>query len=500
MNIILIVILSLILSFSINAQLPDGSIAPDFTAVDIYGNSYNLYDLLSDGKTVVLDFSTTWCGGCWMYYQSGALEEYLATYGPDSLNESMVLFIESDVTTTMADLLGQNSPSQVNWVANNTLPIIDDASIASKFQITGYPTIMSVCLDRTTTLLPNPPSAGIYNITSQCQPVQTSPEISFRADKTQGCESVSATFIDNSWPRGDVYLWDFGDGSTASGRTVLHEFNQLGQYTISLSSSNIYGTSTSAKVDYINVETGFNQISELVGPIDSSIGTGRYFEHGSQGLIFDALDDMFISSVKVFSDRESMRTIVIHDQMGNLLHEKNIIIGAGEHRINLDFIIPQGTNYRIGLYGDGYLWRNDGGVTYPYQIDSLVNIKESTASIPTQYYYYFYEWEVRHTGCSLPNPLFIQDNKFVNSVTNTPVIDILHTDEITIFPNPSTDFLYVELDNISTKDISIHNAIGRLVQVNIDKKPHQISIDVSSLPKGTYFVRITNKTHKFVKK
>ena len=36
------------------AQLPDGSIAPDFTATDIQGVEHNLYDLLDDGKKVIL--------------------------------------------------------------------------------------------------------------------------------------------------------------------------------------------------------------------------------------------------------------------------------------------------------------------------------------------------------------------------------------------------------------------------------------------------------------
>lgn len=47
--------------FSASAQIADGSVAPDFTATDIDGNTHSLSDYLAEGKTVILNVSATWC-------------------------------------------------------------------------------------------------------------------------------------------------------------------------------------------------------------------------------------------------------------------------------------------------------------------------------------------------------------------------------------------------------------------------------------------------------
>ena len=47
-----------------NAQLSSGSIAPNFIATDIDGNTHDLYSYLDQGKTVVIDVMATWCPPC----------------------------------------------------------------------------------------------------------------------------------------------------------------------------------------------------------------------------------------------------------------------------------------------------------------------------------------------------------------------------------------------------------------------------------------------------
>ena len=142
-------LVALFISFSAAAQLPDGSIAPDWTATDINGVEHNLYSLLDEGKKVIIDFSATWCGPCWSYHNTGALEDIWETYGPDGTDEVYVFFIEGDDTTTLEDLQGTGSATQGDWTAGTGYPIIDDGgSIFDDYDGAYYPTIYTICPNR----------------------------------------------------------------------------------------------------------------------------------------------------------------------------------------------------------------------------------------------------------------------------------------------------------------------------------------------------------------
>lgn len=137
------------------AQLNDGSIAPDFTASDTDGNSWNLYSLLDDGKIVVLNIFGAWDSYAWQYQQSGELQQFFSLYGPEGTNQVVVLNIEAEPSNTLEQLYGPEllsgdyaTETQGDWLTGNPIPVIDNAAIADSLQVNYLPTVFMICPDR----------------------------------------------------------------------------------------------------------------------------------------------------------------------------------------------------------------------------------------------------------------------------------------------------------------------------------------------------------------
>jgi hypothetical protein len=68
-----------------------------------------------------------------------------------------------------------------------------------------------------------------------------------------------------------------------------------------------------------------------------------------------------------------------------------------------------------------------------------------------------------------------------------------------IFPNPATSRVWIRFNNISCRRVDVYNSYGRMV-LNKRSDGQECEIDVSSLGKGFYFLRITDGNSEIVRK
>ena len=250
--------------------------------------------------------------------------------------------------------------------------------------------------------------AGTYTLTIQgtCAPFTSSgitlaPIASHVANIVEAstCEGSGATLTLSDSATGTSYWYD----DAVSGTLI----NTGASYTTpAITSSTTY---------YVESHDTLFGLSGHAGPADNSIGGGLYFT-GDQHQNFDVLKASILRSVLVYSDSAKTRIIELRDNSGAVLQTLTVDIPVGTYTIPLNFTLTPGNNYQLGwqLGTRPHLYRNDGGVSYPYTINNLISVTASSAG--TSRWYCYYNW-------------LVEEEPITCSSTRTPVT-------ATINPNP----------------------------------------------------------------
>ncbi|MBI4646112.1 MAG: M4 family metallopeptidase [Bacteroidia bacterium] len=294
----------------------------------------------------------------------------------------------------------------------------------------------------------------------QCIYPESPPVANFQADVQSTCTG-QVNFTDLSINGPSQWLWNFGDGDTSALQHPIHIYSSSGSYTVMLLATNIYGSDTLQIIDYISVNLPDNPVvvgdtscgagsailsasgsGELLwydSPSDGNLiytgtvfntpfldtttiyyvsnnitysvqytgkpdnsGGGGYFGNPSyiHYLVFDCFTPMTLISVKVYAGGAGNRQIALRDSSFNIIQYLDVYVPDGESRVTLNFNIPVADNLQLVGLESPNLYRNNAGVSYPYEIPGQISIKWSSASTnPYNYYYYFYDWEVQAESC-----------------------------------------------------------------------------------------------------
>lgn len=474
-----------------NAQLAPGSTAPDFTATDVYGESHSLYaDYLDQGKVVLLNISATWCGPCWNYHNTHSLADFYEAYGPNGSDEAMVLYVEGDPSTPVSAIFGEGTGSITwgDWTEGTPYPIIDNGTIANQYQITYFPTLYRICSGGITTELNQLSAANLRdNLSSNCETLVGVPNhVKVLPTDLYICnlEGVTASFE----------VRNYGNNNITEAVLVLKENGTI-IATVNYEGNVEQFSNAVVEFDGLNLNLDANYTVELESINGGAIHYQDYATAEVGEIIISENEVEQVNlEVRVYTDNyPGEASWRIKDSAGNIIASEGPYQGNGNNSGGPDALttivhwieVSESECYTIELldgYGDG--WGYTGGAT------SGLEVFENGNSI------IFVDGSVPFGNDNSGNPL-VKAAAFGTSATLDA--DTFETNTFAMYPNPSNGIVTISATEIV--NIDIIDVTGKTVHQAKSLENNSI-IDLSSLPKGVYLVKVsgekTNTTEKLI--
>ena len=272
----------------------------------------------------------------------------------------------------------------------------------------------------------------------------------------------------------------------------------------------LLGTGTSLTTGDLFENTTFyaENIDETITVIDAQVGQvdheGSDYSTGSpyNGYeVFEAYEDFTLNSVKVITDFPGERQIELRNAADVVLEYLLVDIPSGTTIIDLNFDVPAGTGYRLGTSDDvntetfgeisPKLKRSSAGTNYPYTIDGLMSITNS--SFDESRFYYFYDWHVTGTGtftCQSDRAFIDVEVKVCSAIG-----DISSLNSFAVYPNPANTEFNIELNTEPVKELSVtvSNITGQQIFNKIISNAAgeiNIPVNISEKASGVYMVKV----------
>jgi hypothetical protein len=521
---------------SANAQeTPVGTVVGNFTLTDLNGTSHTLFDYLDAGKMVVIDVSATWCGPCWGYHNTNALNDFYNAKGPNGTNEAMVFFIEGDATTTTDELNGIGPDTQGDWVTGEDMPIIDLTTAAS-FENSGlniayFPVMYVICPNRTVYKSGVAGSIGTLALLNSyiggCPaPATTSPDVTMMSYDTDTyiCTGSSHTPEVTIQNNSTTNLTNATVTITQGGNTV-----STGTYTGNLAS---YGVATVTCTPIANPSSGAliatvtttDDILAANGIISTSL---TIYTAAAAPLVQDFTSTAFpYSEYKVSSTSGNNWTyeagIMKYDcynyangSKGDLSIEPVNLSSLTDPSLSFDvayrgyttatpendklevFVSTNcGTTWTSVYNKQGTALSTGAPQTASFTPATAADWRTETVSLAT--FAGQSEVFIKYVGTSnYGNNLYI-DNINVESATSVGENELAGT---SVYPNPASTIVNVAFEGKGGDyTITITDLVGRIVSNTISSNANgatKTELSIADLNTGNYLVTISNGTSKF---
>jgi hypothetical protein len=110
--------------------------------------TWDIDSILNSGSTVILDLFGTWCPPCWSYHEGHELNDLYSTIGQGGDNSIAIFAVDASTQGNDFEGTGANN-GQGDWIDGTKYPMVDMSSFGSTFNVSGFPTLIAICPDRT---------------------------------------------------------------------------------------------------------------------------------------------------------------------------------------------------------------------------------------------------------------------------------------------------------------------------------------------------------------
>ena len=480
------------------SQLPANSDAPNFTARDINGRVWDLYDVLESGRPVIMDVSATWCGPCWSYHNSHAMKDLYETRGPQGTGEVMLFYIEGDNGTNTACLYGPsgcNDATQGNWVNGTPYPIIDNANIANAYDISYFPTIYKICPDKKVTEVGTLNAAGLWSSVEDCVgniPTNLCTATGFKSGMISHeiCTSLSGspTFT----------LTNLGSAPVTTMEVELRWNGEVIQTK----------TYSGDAIPFDLIDVSFDEVTiEEAGMLSAHVASVNGVANSA-----DASDQIEFTYAEEKYTTDQVRLRIRTDFSGEDLYWE-AYDAAGN-------VIKSGGNVAVGPNGGGAYPNGSPSDPSAYESGKIYN---DTIALPADGCFSFRMVDGRGNGLIFPAYFRLYDmdsnTPFYSNLPTFKEVDAHSFSQITvstnqpqelqvfgIYPNPASDRINLEmsLDRPADVRVAILNAIGQEVfsqnSQNLPSGEQIMTFPVNNISDGVYFLQVQTETGTLTKR
>ncbi len=389
-------------------------------------------------------------------------------------------------------------PSERIITNSSTLTTTGNITISS-VAVLNTPLRMRVSADYDLNAVPTPCTnltygqAEDYTIIVELDP--NPPTAEFSVSSLMNCDgevyfSDLSTNVPTSWS------WDFGDGNNSIEQNPTHVYTSDGVYSVSLTVTNQFGSSTSTQTNLINVNFSDQLVAAQCMPqtLGHCCGYGIYsvdFNNGGIQNFTDGAEEGYQDYSCQYNDSVE----------GGLSYPFSIRTGSQnpqDTRIwvdfnnNGDFESSEQVFESLNAYNpSGNITIPPSGVVWDTALRMRVLSDEVGGSLD---------------GCTDLTRGQVEDYYLKISESEVDISSVNELDEVllSLYPNPTQNRVTIQSSGVAMSRVSVFNLIGKeIILINFNNNTLTSTIDLNNYADGTYLVQVglvngSTQLHKII--